>query len=95
MAANPQDVRSLIGQKYEAGFHTDIEQEHLPPGLSEDTVRFISARKGQRSLGRDFGFVWPLRSLTVGGAATWIGAGAALSIVANLMLAPIASLAHG
>ena len=47
MAATPSNVQSLIGQKYEAGFFTDIEQEHLPPGLSEDTVRFISARKGE------------------------------------------------
>ena len=27
------------------GFVTDIEEDRLPPGLSEDTVRFISAKK--------------------------------------------------
>lgn len=27
------------------GFVTDIEEDRLPPGLNEDTVRFISARK--------------------------------------------------
>jgi len=47
MSAPTTDVQSFIGNKYEAGFVTDIEQEHLPPGLSEDTVRFISARKGE------------------------------------------------
>jgi len=30
---------------YEWGFTSDIEQEFAPKGLSEDTVRFISARK--------------------------------------------------
>jgi len=46
MATSP-DVQSFIGQKYDAGFYTDIEQESLPPGLSEDTVRFLSAKKGE------------------------------------------------
>jgi len=32
---------------YEHGFVTDIEQEFAPKGLSEDTVRFISAKKGE------------------------------------------------
>jgi Fe-S cluster assembly protein SufB len=33
--------------EYRAGFVTDIEQETLPPGLSEDVVRLISAKKGE------------------------------------------------
>jgi Fe-S cluster assembly protein SufB len=33
--------------EYKAGFVTDIEQETLPPGLSEDVVRLISAKKGE------------------------------------------------
>ena len=33
--------------EYKAGFVTDIEQETLPPGLSEDVVRIISAKKGE------------------------------------------------
>jgi Fe-S cluster assembly protein SufB len=32
---------------YEWGFSTDIEQEFAPKGLSEDTVRFISAKKNE------------------------------------------------
>jgi Fe-S cluster assembly protein SufB len=31
--------------KYEAGFVTDIESEKAPKGLSEDIIRFISAKK--------------------------------------------------
>ena len=33
--------------KYEWGFSSDIEQEFAPRGLDEDTVRFISAKKGE------------------------------------------------
>ena len=38
-------VRALESDKYDAGFITAIEQEFAPKGLSEDTVRFISAKK--------------------------------------------------
>ena len=38
-------IQSLAGEKYKYGFVTDIEMETAPKGLSEDTVRFISARK--------------------------------------------------
>jgi len=38
-------VRGLEAEKYSAGFTTDVEQEFAPKGLSEDTVRFISAKK--------------------------------------------------
>ncbi len=34
-------------ETYEWGFHSDIEQEFAPKGLSENTVRFISAKKGE------------------------------------------------
>jgi Fe-S cluster assembly protein SufB len=47
MSGTTQDVRDLLGQKYEAGFYTDIEQEQAPPGLNEGTVRFISAKKNE------------------------------------------------
>ncbi|KAF0184071.1 MAG: Fe-S cluster assembly protein SufB [Hyphomonadaceae bacterium] len=40
-------VRALEAGKYTAGFTTDIEQEFAPKGLSEDTVRFISAKKDE------------------------------------------------
>ena len=40
-----QTVRSLSREGYKYGFVTDIEADEAPPGLSEDTVRFISAKK--------------------------------------------------
>ena len=33
--------------EYEWGFVSDVEQEFAPKGLNEDTVRFISAKKGE------------------------------------------------
>ncbi len=41
-----RQVEALSG-KYTAGFVTDIESEKAPKGLSEDTVRFISAKKNE------------------------------------------------
>jgi Fe-S cluster assembly protein SufB len=37
----------LAAQKYKYGFVTDIESETAPKGLSEDIVRFISAKKNE------------------------------------------------
>ncbi|WP_339897842.1 Fe-S cluster assembly protein SufB [uncultured Gilvimarinus sp.] len=42
-----EQVEHLIRKEYAAGFHTAIESETLPPGLNEDVVRFISAKKGE------------------------------------------------
>ena len=38
-------VEALVNREYKYGFVTDIEQDTAPIGLSEDTVRFISAKK--------------------------------------------------
>ncbi|MGB3809322.1 MAG: Fe-S cluster assembly protein SufB [Parvibaculum sp.] len=42
-----ETVDRVAGEKYKYGFTTDIESERAPIGLSEDTVRFISAKKGE------------------------------------------------
>ena len=42
-----EQIDELIKQDYEAGFVTDIESETLPPGLNEEVIRFISARKDE------------------------------------------------
>ena len=46
-AQTAQQVRDVAEQKYKYGFVTDIEMETAPKGLSEDTVRFISAKKDE------------------------------------------------
>ena len=47
MSKNQQIIDSAIKQEYEYGFTTDIEQDTLPPGLSDDVIRFISAKKNE------------------------------------------------
>jgi len=37
----------LLRRDYEAGFVTAVESDTLPPGLSEDVIRFISQKKGE------------------------------------------------
>ena len=38
-------IESLVNKEYQYGFVTDIESDAIPKGLSEETVRLISARK--------------------------------------------------
>ena len=46
MSPSPESsVESLVNREYQYGFVTDIESESLPPGLNEDVVRTISAKK--------------------------------------------------
>jgi Fe-S cluster assembly protein SufB len=40
-------ARALEAEKYKHGFVTDLEQELAPPGLNEEIVRYISAKKGE------------------------------------------------
>ena len=40
-------ISELIREEYRWGFVTDIEQERVPKGLSEDVVRLISAKKSE------------------------------------------------
>jgi Fe-S cluster assembly protein SufB len=40
-------IDERIGKEYAAGFVTDIESDTLPPGLDEDVIRFISAKKNE------------------------------------------------
>jgi Fe-S cluster assembly protein SufB len=38
-------VENLVNREYKYGFVTDIEADTLPPGLNEDVIRLISAKK--------------------------------------------------
>ena len=40
-------VRRIDVDQYKYGFETQIESEKAPKGLSEDTIRFISAKKSE------------------------------------------------
>jgi Fe-S cluster assembly protein SufB len=40
-------VQTLVNQPYKYGFTTDIESVSIPPGINEDVVRLISAKKNE------------------------------------------------
>jgi Fe-S cluster assembly protein SufB len=40
-----EKIQNLLSKPYSAGFRTNIESDTIPKGLSEDTVRLISAKK--------------------------------------------------
>jgi len=50
------DLDELVGREYKEGFVTDIEADTLPPGLDEDVIRFLSAKKDEP----DFVLEWRL-----------------------------------
>ncbi len=45
MATPQPDIGLLAAQEYKYGFVTDIEQETVAPGLNEEVIRLISAKK--------------------------------------------------
>ena len=47
MSTEPDNIEDLVNRRYQHGFVTDIETESLPPGLDEDVIRAISARKNE------------------------------------------------
>jgi Fe-S cluster assembly protein SufB len=47
MATQLTSIETLANQEYKWGFVTDIEADTVPPGLNEDTIRLISARKNE------------------------------------------------
>ena len=38
-------IDTLVNREYQYGFVTDVETDTIPPGLSEDVIRLISAKK--------------------------------------------------
>ena len=58
MPAESDNLESLVNRRYEHGFVTDIATESFPPGLDEDVVRAISARKNEP----EFMLEWRLRA---------------------------------
>ena len=42
-----ESVQNLVQQRYRHGFYTDIEADTVPPGLDEEVIAMISARKNE------------------------------------------------
>jgi Fe-S cluster assembly protein SufB len=47
MSTETNEVEQLVGQEYKHGFVTDIETDTVAPGLNEDVIRLISAKKNE------------------------------------------------
>lgn len=47
-------IDKAVSKEYQHGFVTDIQQDKLPPGLSEDTIRWISEKKEEPPFMLDF-----------------------------------------
>ncbi|MBO7133031.1 MAG: Fe-S cluster assembly protein SufB, partial [Bacteroidales bacterium] len=50
MSENTQDkelIKEVTQSEYKYGFVSDIEADEIPVGLTEETVRLISTKKGE------------------------------------------------
>jgi len=56
MSGDVHAVDQLLKKEYEHGFITNIKSDTLPPGLNEEVIRHISAKKGEP----DFMLQWRL-----------------------------------
>ncbi len=58
MSDDRKRIQEIVDREYEHGFVTPIEEETIPPGLSEEVIRKISALKGEP----DWLLEWRLRA---------------------------------
>jgi Fe-S cluster assembly protein SufB len=58
MKSETDTVQDLARREYKYGFFTDIESDTVPPGLSEEIIRFISAKKNEP----EFMLEWRLKA---------------------------------
>ena len=58
MSTETQQIEDLANQEYKYGFYTDIEADSAPPGLNEDIIRLISAKKKEP----EFMLKWRLKA---------------------------------
>ncbi|MEA2626756.1 MAG: Fe-S cluster assembly protein SufB [Candidatus Binatota bacterium] len=51
-------IQDLVNREYKEGFYTDIESDAVPPGLDENVIRTISAKKNEP----EFMLEWRLKA---------------------------------
>jgi Fe-S cluster assembly protein SufB len=54
MASDNSEFEQLVNRGYAHGFVTDIDSDTIPPGLNEDVIRMISAKKKEPEFLLDF-----------------------------------------
>ncbi len=58
MPTETEELQELADQEYKYGFVTEVETDEIPPGLNEDVIRTISAKKDEP----EFMLEWRLKS---------------------------------
>src|SRR6267142_3629114 len=58
MSTATETIEGLVQKEYKYGFYTDVETDSAPPGLDEDIVRLISAKKKEP----EFMLEWRLKA---------------------------------
>ena len=58
MSTATETIEGLVRQEYKYGFYTDVEADSAPPGLNEDIIRLISAKKKEP----EFMLEWRLKA---------------------------------
>jgi Fe-S cluster assembly protein SufB len=58
MSTATETIEGLVQKEYKYGFYTDVETDSAPPGLNEDIVRLISAKKKEP----EFMLEWRLKA---------------------------------
>src|SRR5215469_15594000 len=58
MSTNVNSIQDLADREYKWGFVTQVEEERVPKGLSEDIIRVISAKKNEP----EFMLQWRLKA---------------------------------
>jgi len=58
MSTATETIEGLVQQEYKYGFYTDAEADSAPPGLNEDIIRLVSAKKNEPK----FMLEWRLKS---------------------------------
>src|SRR5262250_529995 len=58
MSTATETIEGLVQKEYKYGFYTDVETDAAPPGLNEDIIRLISAKKHEP----EFMLEWRLKA---------------------------------
>src|SRR5213083_1706818 len=58
MSTATETIEGLVQKEYKYGFYTDVEADSAPPGLNEDIIRLISAKKNEP----EFMLEWRLKA---------------------------------
>src|SRR5438445_150215 len=58
MSTATETIEGLVQKEYKYGFYTDVETDSAPPGLNEDIIRLISAKKNEP----EFMLEWRLKA---------------------------------